>query len=272
MEKKRNKGMNKVLAATIAFTTLATPTSAVFADENGLKKENDSVILNEQQPGAQDRSLEGQTRTSPNRFVPNSINYSIDPRGLRISIKTSLYFAGERVSAFFPFPGEGLLVEKNIPSNKEVEFIVTGPLPYGEKIWFSLVGALGTTVDQVYFTVPTDINIAPDKPILDPVTDTDDYITGTVKKPSNGHVVAIQGGQKIPVNADGTFKIPISKQTAGTVLTVYSYHNTTNTWDVSSSSVTVQKTVTAPTAPEVNAVTDTDTTVTGKAKAGSTVS
>ena len=32
MKKKRNKGMNNVVAATIAFTTLVAPTSAVFED------------------------------------------------------------------------------------------------------------------------------------------------------------------------------------------------------------------------------------------------
>ncbi|EOO23479.1 Ig-like domain-containing protein, partial [Bacillus cereus] len=276
MKKKRNKGMNNVVAATIAFTTLVAPTSAVFADENdnGMKNEsgNDSVILNEQQSEAQNRLIEVEPRTSPNRFERNSLNYQIEPssNGLAVWISTTHYFENETVKFTSVTSRESQTI--SIGPDKMAAYVFHEPLKAGDIIQLELYGAQGVLRDTITFTVPFNVNMAPDKPVLNPVKDTDEYITGRVEKPSPGHVVAIQGGQKIPVASDGTFRIPISKQPAGTVLTVYSYHNTTNTKDYSTSSVTVEKTeAEAAEAPKVNEVTDADTVVTGTAKANSIV-
>ncbi|HHP1135853.1 TPA: Ig-like domain-containing protein, partial [Bacillus thuringiensis] len=278
MEKKRNKGMNKVLAATIAITTFATPTTAIFAEENdvGVKQESGvgSGILNAQPIETQENAVEAEPRTLLNSI--DKLEYTVGPNGLSVTINLKYYVAGQKVrvnqNSFGPgMPGTREPIgEFTVPLNKKITFVSKNKLNRSF-LNFELSDGL-RLLDYASLEIDGEYFWTPDKPVLDPVKDTDEYITGTVQKPSTYHVVALNGGQKIKVNSDGTFKIPISKQQAGKVLTVYSYHSTTNTWDVSSSSVTVQKTVTAPTAPEVNAVTDTDTTVTGKAKAGSTVS
>ena len=109
----------------------------------------------------------------------------------------------------------------------------------------------------------------PSKPIVNPVSDQDTFING-LSDP--GTTVYVQLGSKILNSAaadnNGSFRISISKQKAGTVLSVYAKDQAGN------KSESVQITVvdkTPPTAPAVNEVKDSDKAVTGTSEAGATI-
>ncbi|MEH7085543.1 Ig-like domain-containing protein, partial [Neobacillus drentensis] len=67
---------------------------------------------------------------------------------------------------------------------------------------------------------------------------------------------------------DGQFTVTIFVQKAGTELVIVAADKSGN---VSEPTTVMVKDVTAPVKPEVNELTDKDTTVTGQAEAGSTV-
>ncbi|BBU37877.1 hypothetical protein APP_01690 [Aeribacillus pallidus] len=109
----------------------------------------------------------------------------------------------------------------------------------------------------------------PSKPIVNPVSDRDTFING-LSDP--GTTVYVQLGSKILNSAaadnNGSFRISISKQKAGTVLSVYARDQAGN------KSESVQITVldkTPPSIPSVNLVSDKDKTVRGTAEAGSKI-
>ena len=109
----------------------------------------------------------------------------------------------------------------------------------------------------------------PPKPIVNPVSDRDTFING-LSNPRT--TVYVQLGSKILKTAaadrNGSFRISISKQKAGTVLSVYAKSQEGN------KSESVQITVvdkTPPTAPAVNEVKDSDKAVTGTSEAGATI-
>ncbi|PHA06138.1 hypothetical protein COI69_32595, partial [Bacillus cereus] len=213
---------------------------------------NGSVILNEQQAIEQNSLV--QSRATANFF--QDVSYSITPRGVVLRILTDQYVKGQIVdmSVDGGLVGTSQTQELRQEGTRGVvEFTLTHSITPKSSIIFYLKSGKNI-IDSKSYKPNFTANSTPDKAILNPVKDTDEYISGTVKQPSVGHVVAIQGGQKIRVNSNGTFEIPISKQQAGTVLTVYSYHDTTNTRDYSTSTVTVEGTEVAPTAPEVNEV------------------
>ncbi|PLS01485.1 Ig-like domain-containing protein [Neobacillus cucumis] len=137
-------------------------------------------------------------------------------------------------------------------------------------------GAL-VKVANLPFTAPTDKDSNITYTVLgdtidltvNPVSDQNTVVTGktaaaatvTVKKGSTQIGTAVADGT-------GNFSVPISKQSGGTVLSVYAVDaagNSSNTV-----SITVKDTL-PPAAPTVNPVGDTQTAVTGKAEAGSTV-
>ncbi|MGE8204610.1 Ig-like domain-containing protein [Heyndrickxia sp. NPDC080065] len=109
---------------------------------------------------------------------------------------------------------------------------------------------------------------APDAPVVHSVSDKDITVTGTAEKGSTIEVYAkdVKLGSGVTAE-DGTFSISISKQKAGTKLTV----TAKNATGVSKATEVVVLDKTAPEAPKVNAVSDKDTKVTGTAEAGSTV-
>ncbi|REJ21658.1 MAG: hypothetical protein C6W54_17505 [Bacillaceae bacterium] len=109
----------------------------------------------------------------------------------------------------------------------------------------------------------------PPKPIVNPVSDRDTFING-LSNPRT--TVYVQLGSKILKTAaadrNGSFRISISKQKAGTVLSVYAKSQEGN------KSESVQITVldkTPPSIPSVNLVSDKDKTVRGTAEAGSKI-
>ncbi|MGE8204611.1 Ig-like domain-containing protein [Heyndrickxia sp. NPDC080065] len=109
---------------------------------------------------------------------------------------------------------------------------------------------------------------APDAPVVNPVSDKDTTVTGTAEKGSTIEVYAKEVKLGSGVSAeDGTFSVSISKQKAGTKLTV----TAKNSAGVSKATEVEVLDKTAPEAPKVNSVSDKDTKVTGTAEAGSTV-
>ncbi|MBT2658648.1 Ig domain-containing protein group 2 domain-containing protein [Bacillus sp. ISL-18] len=112
---------------------------------------------------------------------------------------------------------------------------------------------------------------APDAPVVNgvTVTDQDTTITGTTE--ANATVTAVAGGQEIgtgTADADGKFTISITKQTAGTTIAVTATDVAGNLG--AATEVTVID-VTAPDAPIINPVNDNDVVITGKAESGATV-
>ncbi|WP_299744511.1 Ig-like domain-containing protein [uncultured Rossellomorea sp.] len=118
-------------------------------------------------------------------------------------------------------------------------------------------------------TVKVEDKTAPAKPTVNPVGDNSLSITG--KAEANTNVLAKVGSTELgraTANSNGDFTITISKQKAGTEVSVYSVDASGN------HSETVKVTVkdkTAPSKPTVNPVGDQSTSITGKAEANSTV-
>lgn len=109
---------------------------------------------------------------------------------------------------------------------------------------------------------------APDAPVVNPVSDKDITVTGTAEKGSTIEVYANKVKLGSGVTAEeGTFSVSISKQKAGTKLTV----TAKNAAGVSKATEVEVLDKTAPEVPKVNPVSDKDTKVTGTAEAGSTV-
>ena len=112
---------------------------------------------------------------------------------------------------------------------------------------------------------------APNKPTLNPITDQHTQVTGTA-----------EAGAAITVKADGvqiatgtaagdeTYTIAIEKQIAGTVITVTATDEEGNISPAATQNV-VEVDVTAPAAPTVSPIGDSDLTITGTAEAGSVV-
>ncbi|GKU83545.1 Ig-like domain-containing protein [Niallia sp. NCCP-28] len=111
---------------------------------------------------------------------------------------------------------------------------------------------------------------APKTPSVDSVSDKSTAITGTAEAKSK--VYAYVGSKKIgetTVPSNGKYSIKISKQKAGTSISVYSVDAAKNKSGTKTVKVLDK---TAPSAPIVNKVTSKTTTVTGKAEKSATVS
>nr|WP_268888336.1 S8 family serine peptidase [Heyndrickxia shackletonii] len=109
---------------------------------------------------------------------------------------------------------------------------------------------------------------APKAPGVNPVSDNDTTVTGTAEKGSTIEVF----DKKVNLGSDvtaknGTFSVTISKQNAGTKLTV----TARNTAGVSKETKVTVIDKTAPSAPKVDPVSEKDKKVTGTAEADSTV-
>ncbi|WP_418303035.1 Ig-like domain-containing protein [Neobacillus drentensis] len=123
-------------------------------------------------------------------------------------------------------------------------------------------------VSETSLVVVKDVT-APDKPVVNEVTDKDSNVSGQAEAGSkvevkvNGTVIGTGTARE-----DGQFTVAISAQKAGTELVIVAKDKAGN---VSETTTVVVKDVTAPDKPVVNEVTDKDTTVTGQAEAGSKV-
>ncbi|WP_235846655.1 Ig-like domain-containing protein, partial [Neobacillus drentensis] len=110
---------------------------------------------------------------------------------------------------------------------------------------------------------------APEKPVVNEVTDKDTTVTGQAEAGSkvevkvNGTVIGTG-----TAGEDGQYEVTMDVQRAGTELVIIA---TDKAGNVSETTTVVIRDVTAPEKPVVNEVTDKDTTVTGQAEAGSKV-
>ncbi|MCM3693163.1 Ig-like domain-containing protein [Neobacillus niacini] len=110
---------------------------------------------------------------------------------------------------------------------------------------------------------------APEQPTVNQVTESDTSVTGKAEAGSKVEVKA--NGAVIgsgTTGEDETFSVTIPAQKAGTELDVTAADNAGN---VSAAAKAVVKDVTTPDQPTVNEVTEKDTSITGKAEAGSKV-
>jgi hypothetical protein len=111
--------------------------------------------------------------------------------------------------------------------------------------------------------------ISPEMPNVNEVTDQSSVVTGTAEA---GSTVTVKAGTTILgtslANSVGAFSVSIALQKAGTQLSVTATDFLGNTSQAKE--VTVQD-KTAPLAPTVNAITETDTVVTGTTEANATV-
>ncbi|MCM3729088.1 Ig-like domain-containing protein [Neobacillus cucumis] len=110
---------------------------------------------------------------------------------------------------------------------------------------------------------------APVLSTVNQVSDQDTTVTGITE--AGATVYVKKGSTQLGYAAaddSGNFSVPISKQTGGTILSVYAVDAAGN--PSSTTSITVKDTI-PPAAPSVNPVSDNQTTVTGKAEVGTTV-
>lgn len=111
---------------------------------------------------------------------------------------------------------------------------------------------------------------APDAPTIDPVTDQSTEVSGTAE--ANASIsVKITGGTEIRRTADdaGKFSVPISKQTAGTIIELTATDSAQN---VSEPATVTVEVVTPPEQPVITEELDDKTTqISGKAEPGTTV-
>ncbi|RZT21363.1 Ig-like domain-containing protein [Fictibacillus sp. BK138] len=133
-------------------------------------------------------------------------------------------------------------------------------------------GALLPFKSQTDFKITheTEDTTPPEIPTVDEVTDQSSAITGSAEPGATVSVKAeTEELSSTEAAEDGTFTITIPMQKAGTILSITATDKAGNSSEPKS--VTV-KDVTKPQAPIVNGITDTSSTLTGTAEAGSTVS
>ena len=109
----------------------------------------------------------------------------------------------------------------------------------------------------------------PEVPKVNEVTNKSTSVTGTAEA---GSSITVKAGTTVlgtvTASTEGNYMVTIPKQEAGTKLSVIATDDAGNTSEVKE---VIIKDVTAPIAPSVNEVTETSTSVTGTAEAGSTV-
>ncbi|MDQ0428794.1 hypothetical protein QOZ98_001621, partial [Planomicrobium stackebrandtii] len=137
----------------------------------------------------------------------------------------------------------------------------------GLKLSIAAADAAGNTSEAKEITV-SDVT-APEKPVVEKVTDKTTSITGTVEA---GSVVSVKAGAteigKATANQEGNYAVTIQKQQAGTVLKLTA---TDKAGNVSQATQVTVLDATAPAVPTVEEVTDKSTVIKGTAEAGSIV-
>ncbi|ANU17866.1 hypothetical protein BBI11_12855 [Planococcus maritimus] len=136
----------------------------------------------------------------------------------------------------------------------------------GTEITVELEDEDGNTSEEVVITVGD--GTAPDAPEVDDVGDSDTEVTGTGEPGAEVVVETPDGTYTGTVDEDGNFSVDISEQEAGTEITVTLEDDDGN---VSDETVVTVGDATAPDAPEVDDVGDSDTEVTGTGEPGAEV-
>jgi Bacterial Ig domain len=163
---------------------------------------------------------------------------------------------------------EGAIPLSYTTASENGEFTIVINKQYaGMRLYVSAKDAAGNVSESTVVTVVD--KTAPDKPVVNPVDNNDEVVTGTAEA---GSTVTVKKGLTVlgTANASGTgsFSVEIAKQSAGVKLSVAAEDSAGYTSGVTEVTVLDK---TAPATPTVNPVDDNDTKVTGKAEAGSTL-
>ncbi len=141
-------------------------------------------------------------------------------------------------------------------------------LKAGTKLYATVTDPKTGLVSEATTITVTD-KTAPSAPSVNTVSDQSTTVTG---KTEAGAKVTVKAGSKTlgtaTANSKGNFTVKISKQKAGTSLSISAKDKAGNTSKVKTVKVADK---TAPSAPSVNTVSDKSTTVTGKTEAGALV-
>ncbi|MFF2498504.1 Ig-like domain-containing protein [Peribacillus sp. NPDC058075] len=190
----------------------------------------------------------------------------------------SVYDTSDSVGGYIPFEIENAKVTVSNQSGDEIGsdtgysgfayFSIKIPKQIaGTKLYVTISDNDGNKSEKVEVTVG-DIT-PPSKPVVNDVTDQSTRVTGWAEI---GTTVSIFQGESLidsaPVDSNGTFEVRITKQKAGTELDIKA---TDEAGNVSESTKVTVKDVTAPSVPSVNEVTESSTSVSGTAEAGSTI-
>ena len=138
----------------------------------------------------------------------------------------------------------------------------------GTKLSVIAKDSAGNYSKYAYVTVSEVDRTAPEKPVVNPVTDQDTMVIGTSEP---GSTATVKIGSKLyssVVQKDSSFKVTIDKQKANTSITITATDAANNT---SEPTVVKVEDRTRPDAPTLNAVTNEDVKVTGKAEPNSLV-
>ncbi|WP_147614242.1 Ig-like domain-containing protein, partial [Staphylococcus xylosus] len=158
-----------------------------------------------------------------------------------------------------------------IPNDGSAATIVLSkPLPTGTVLTAtaSKDGKTSEISDQIMVTDET----APEPPVINTITSNDTQVTGKAE-PNSTVTIGFPGGGKVSVVADdqGNFTVDIPNSVTLEGGEVFKAISTDEAGNESPVATTTVKDVTAPEAPTVNDVTSEDTTISGTAEPGSTV-
>ncbi|MGG4042889.1 Ig-like domain-containing protein [Bacillus smithii] len=153
-------------------------------------------------------------------------------------------------------------------ANENGSFSVAIPVQKaGTELHVYAENSVGNKSEETIVTVSD--NTAPTKPAVNVVSDRDTVVTGTTE--ANAKVTVKTGNTILGIgtaNQSGQFKVTITKQRAGTTLTVFAEDASGN----KSAAVAVNVLdKTPPASPTVNILGDNQLTITGKAEPGATV-
>ncbi|MFC0187206.1 Ig-like domain-containing protein [Fictibacillus aquaticus] len=161
----------------------------------------------------------------------------------------------------------GTLVVGKATADEDGKFSIAIPKQKaGSRLKVYATDATGNISPAVYLTVSD--ATAPPAPSVNAVDDNDTVVTGRAEA---GAAISVKSGDRVIGTATavgGVFSVKVSKQKAGTKLTLVAEDQAGNV--SKSASVTVVD-KTAPGVPVVNAVDDNDLKVTGKTESGATV-
>ncbi len=151
-------------------------------------------------------------------------------------------------------------------ANADGKYVITiSPQKAGTVLTVNVQGLNGNKSES---TIVLD-RTAPNAPKINTIDDNDTSISGTTEANAS---ITINAQNKViatgKADTKGTYRINVSKQKAGTVLTVYVKDTAGNQ---SSASKTTVLDRTAPNAPVINTIDDNDTSISGKTEANASI-
>lgn len=206
----------------------------------------------------------------------NGGDFTVAERDVTAPFKPTVYDIGDQDSLVQGFAEDYATVTAKIEGNViETTQAQSGGWFYmyiprqqaGTKITFTATDEAGNESEQTEVTVQD--RTPPSAPEVYTVTDQDTVVTGTAEAGATIRVTGETNTYEGTVDNQGSFQVNIDRQRSLSSLDVIAIDGTGNQ---SERTVVTVNDKTAPPTPSVNSVTDRDTTVTGTAEAGSSVS